>query len=92
MILTCDVDADVAGTPGSARTPAITTARRRELALGRVAEFDVEGDVAAVDLDVLDRFRGHEIFIGIGVDDRGQGGLDVFCSDAHEISECDVQV
>jgi hypothetical protein len=28
-----------------------------DLALGRIAEFDVEGDVGAVDLDVLDRFR-----------------------------------
>jgi hypothetical protein len=54
-----------------------------DLALGRIAEFDVEGDVVAVDLDILDRFGGNEIFIGIRVDDRRQGGLDVFCSDAH---------
>ena len=55
----------------------------RDLALRRIAELDVEGDVAAVDLDVLDCLGGDEIFMGVGIDDSGQGGLDVIYSDAH---------
>ena len=44
-------------------------AQRRDLALGRIAELDVEGDVAAVDAQVLQRLGADEILAGIGVDD-----------------------
>ena len=39
--------------------------------------------VAAVDLDILDCLGGYEIFIGIGIDDSGEGRFDVFKRDAH---------
>jgi len=40
------------------------------LALGRVAQFEVEGNVAFVDLNVLQRLAGDEILAGVRVDDR----------------------
>jgi hypothetical protein len=47
------VDADVLHAGQRAHRGDQRLAQRRELALGRVAEFDVEGDVAALDLQVL---------------------------------------
>src|SRR5690606_31585857 len=48
-------------------------ARRRDLAFGRVAQFDIEGDVGAVDLEVLDRLRAGQRLARVGVDDGLQG-------------------
>jgi hypothetical protein len=37
------------------------------VALGRVAQHHVHGDLAAVDADVLDAARGHQVLLQIGV-------------------------
>ena len=51
-----------------------------DLGFGRVAELDVEGDVVAIDLDILQRLAGDVILAGIGVDRSSEGGLDLlFC-------------
>jgi hypothetical protein len=77
-----DVDAGVVHARKLAQRVDDGRADARDLALRRIAELDVEGDVAAVDLDVLDCLGGDEIFMGVGIDDSGQGGLDVIYSDA----------
>ena len=61
-------------TPATPLAAAISAVRRAgDLALGRVAQFDVEGDVAVVDLQVLERFGADEILAGVGVDDGREG-------------------
>ena len=65
-------------TPGSAcDVCAISLLADPVLGLGRIAEQDVDDDVAAVDLDVLDRLAGDVILAGVGIDQRLQAGLDV---------------
>jgi hypothetical protein len=48
-------------------------AQRRDLALGRVAQLHVEGDISARDLKVLECLGRDEIGAGVGVDDGLQG-------------------
>ena len=45
------------------------TAKARYLALGRVAQIDIESHIAIGDGEVSDRFGRHEIVPGIGIDD-----------------------
>ena len=49
-----------------------------DLRLGRIAEFDVEGNVAAIDPDVLEGLAGNEILARIGIDRSGQRGLPAY--------------
>ena len=61
-------------TPATPLAAAISARRkRRNLALGGVAEFDVERHVAASDLEVLQRLGGDEIFAGVGINNGLQG-------------------
>jgi hypothetical protein len=48
-------------------------AERREQALGRVAEFDIEGHVTTVDAQVADLLGRNEVLAGVRVDDGFQG-------------------
>jgi ATP-binding protein involved in chromosome partitioning len=57
-----------------------------DLRLGRIAEFDVEGNVAAIDPDVLEGLAGNEILARIGIDRSRQRGLDLLFSKTHENS------
>ena len=79
-----DVDADVgdafdAAGGGDQRTP-----ERFDLRLGRIAQLDVEGDVAAVDAHVAQLLGGDEIAAGLGVDDGLQGLEERGFVDGHE--------
>ena len=66
-------------TPGSVRTASISARRRPSTAAGRIAQLDLEGDIAALDLQVLaDGFAGDERPAGVGIDhglDRGADGV-----------------
>jgi hypothetical protein len=48
-------------------------AKRRDLALGRIAKLHVEGDISARDLKVFECLGRDEIGAGVGVDDGLQG-------------------
>ena len=48
-----------------------------------IAELDVEGDVVAVDLHVLDRLAGDEVLAGVRIDDCVSAALTCFYGDAH---------
>ncbi len=48
-------------------------AQRRRLALGRIAQLDVERDLALVDLQVLQRLGADEILACVGVEDGLEG-------------------
>ena len=68
-ILRSDVDADVARRPARVRAAAISALRSSgNLALGGVAQLDVEGHVAAVDAQVLQLLGGDEVLAGVRVD------------------------
>ena len=71
-------------TPGSAAAlPLDQPAQRLVLALRRIAELDVDGDVAAVDLHLADRLAGDEVAAGVGIDQRTQAGVYVCLGDGH---------
>ena len=57
-------------TPGhAARGGDQRASQRRDLALGRIAELDVEGHIAAIDTQVLELPRGDEILARVRVHD-----------------------
>ena len=64
-----DVDADVGNAGHAARGGDQGLADRIDLRARRVAELDVEGDVAAFDAQVLELARGDEVAASLGVDD-----------------------
>ena len=53
------------------------------LAFGRIGQFDVKADAAAVDLDIARHFADGEALAGVRVDDFGQCGLDLRFSYCH---------
>ena len=55
------------------------------LRLRRIAELDVDVDVAALDLDLLDRLAAHEILARVGIDQCAQSGLDIGLGDGHRM-------
>ena len=73
-------------------TPATPRAARDQRAraapsicdLRRIAELDVEGDVAALDAQVAQLLGGDEIAAGLGVDDGLQGLEQIGFVDGHE--------
>ena len=67
-----DVDADVGDARHAARRRDQRLAQRGDLAR-RIAELDVEGDVAALDAQVLQLLGGDEVLAGFGVDHGLQG-------------------
>ena len=75
--LRIDVGRHVADTRQGAHGRENLLADSVELGLGGIAEFDVEGNVVTVELDVLERLAGDEILAGIGVDRSSEGGFDL---------------
>ena len=67
------VGADVLDAGHAARRGDQRLAQRRNLALRRIAELDVEGNVAALDLQVLQLLRRDEVFARVRVGDALQG-------------------
>jgi len=64
-----DIGADVLDPGHAARRGDQRPAQRRDLALGRIAELDVEADVTALDLEVLQLPGADEVAAGVRVDD-----------------------
>jgi hypothetical protein len=56
------------------------------LTLRGVAEHDVDGHIAAVDLHFADRLVGNEIAAGVGIDQRTQAGVYVCLGNGHRVS------
>jgi len=51
-----------------------------DLGFGRITELDIEGNIGAINPDVLHRLAGDEILARIGVDRCSKRGLDLlFC-------------
>jgi len=75
--LRIDVGRHVADTRHGAHGREHLLADSVDLRLGGIAEFDVEGNVVTVELDVLERLAGDEILAGIGVDRSSEGGFDL---------------
>jgi hypothetical protein len=58
-------------------------AYRLDLALGRVAQKDVDRDIVAVDLDVLRRLAADVILARVGIDELLERFLDLLLGDGH---------
>src|SRR6266540_2500521 len=58
-------------------------ANRFVLALGRIAEDEIDSDVRTVDLHLSYRLGRAEVATGVRVDQRTQAGLDVGLGDGH---------
>ena len=82
--LRIDVGADVADAGDGLQLRNHRGTQSLDLALGRIAELDVERNIAAADLDVLDAAAADEILAGIGVDDGLERILDALFVDGHE--------
>jgi hypothetical protein len=78
-----DVDADVGDAGDAARGGDQRAPERFDLRLGRIAELDVEGDVAAIDAQVAQLLGGDEIAAGLGVDDGLLGLEEIGFVDGH---------
>ena len=76
------VGADVAGA-GRLQRVDHRAADAVDLAGGRVAEFDVDADVAALDAHVARGARADEVLAGVGVDDALQRFIRLFDGDGH---------
>lgn len=81
-----DVGRDVADARQRAHGGDHLLADAIDLGFGRVAEFDIEGNVVTVDPDVLHRLAGDEILACIGVDRSSKRGPDLLFCETHENS------
>ena len=79
-----DVGADVADAGDRFQLRDHGRAQPFDLALRRIAEFNIERDVIAGNLDVLGTAAADEILAGVGVDDFLECGLNALFGDGHE--------